>query len=125
MTFGEKLKMLRKANGMTQAQLAKKAGLSNGAIGNFESGKRTKVSFESVCKLADALGVEPEALGLRRRYDLEERMQTSMNRKIVSDDESDYRIDEIFQFYNQLNEDGKNEALKRISELCELSKYRG
>ena len=58
MNFSETLKCLRKEHGMTQAQLAQKAGLSKGAIGNFESGKRTKISFESVCRLANALEVE-------------------------------------------------------------------
>lgn len=121
MNFSEKLKYLRKEQGMTQAQLAQKSGLSKGAIGNFESGKRTKISFESVCRLADALDVAPEELGLERRYDLEKKMQSTLPNNGFN---NDTRLDEIMQAYYVLNDEGKTEALKRISELSELIRYR-
>lgn len=117
MILAERIKQLRKERGLTQAQLAQKAGLSNGAIGNFESGKRTKISFESACRLADALDVDLEELGLERRYDLEEKMK-SVPQCL------DVRLDGLISAFNELNDVGKDEAVKRISELCEISRYR-
>ena len=110
---------------MTQAQLAQKAGLSKGAIGNFESGKRTKISFESVCRLANALEVEPEELGLQRRYDLEDKMRSVIvNNTHEKEYHNDTQLDEIMQAYSYLNDKGKAEALKRIQEMIEIQKYR-
>lgn len=62
MNFAEKLRALRMEKGMTQAQLAKSAGLSNGAIGNYESGKRKNISYNSIFRIADALGVKPSEI---------------------------------------------------------------
>ena len=56
MTFGEKLKMLRKMNGMTQAQLAKKAGLSANAITEYLH-CRSYPSPSAMQRMADALGI--------------------------------------------------------------------
>ena len=55
--FGKKLKELREAAGLTQTELAKKAGLSQGGIANLEQG-RTQPAWDSVQALAAALGVD-------------------------------------------------------------------
>ncbi|MBQ2278835.1 MAG: helix-turn-helix transcriptional regulator, partial [Clostridia bacterium] len=39
--FSEKLKEIRRRDGITQLQAAKQLGVSLGAVGNWESGKRT------------------------------------------------------------------------------------
>ena len=59
MSFAERLRTLRRERGMTQEQLAKSAGLSKGAIGNYEAGKRKNISYNSIFRIADALGVKP------------------------------------------------------------------
>lgn len=59
-TLGERLRATRKAKHMTQAQLANKAGLSQGTIGNIESGIRGY--GESLLDIAKALGVSAEYL---------------------------------------------------------------
>lgn len=60
MNFAERLKDLRERAGLTQAALAKKSGLSLGAIRNYEQGIREPY-WTAVFKLADALGVTSEA----------------------------------------------------------------
>ena len=62
MDFASNLRKLRKAKGLTQAQLAKKAGMSNGAIGNYESGKRKNIQYVAVFNIARALEVSPSDL---------------------------------------------------------------
>ncbi|MFS2112713.1 helix-turn-helix domain-containing protein [Herbaspirillum frisingense] len=59
-TLGERLRATRKAKHLTQAQLAQKAHLSQGTIGNIESGIRGY--GESLLDIAKVLGVSAEYL---------------------------------------------------------------
>jgi transcriptional regulator with XRE-family HTH domain len=59
-TFAEKIKRLREAAGLTQAQLAQGAGLSLGIVRDYEQSKK-EPTLRSAFKLAEALGVSCEA----------------------------------------------------------------
>ncbi len=59
--FAERLKELRKKANITQLEFAKKFNVSNGAIGNWESGKRQPDS-ETLSKLADFFNVSIDYL---------------------------------------------------------------
>ena len=52
-----RLKILRKQAGLTQVELAKKAGLSQAHIANIENGKRD-IDFGAAIKLARALNIK-------------------------------------------------------------------
>lgn len=54
--FAERLKELRVERGLSQAQLAKAVGLSNGAIGFWELGKRVP-NLDAVIDLAKFFNV--------------------------------------------------------------------
>lgn len=54
-TFADRLRYTRRLRGLTQAELAKAARVSQGAIGNYERGLRR--SAQSIFKIAEALGV--------------------------------------------------------------------
>jgi transcriptional regulator with XRE-family HTH domain len=54
--FGPRLRELREDRGWTQQELAEAAGLSRGAVRDFEQ-SRSVPSWDSVLKLAEALGV--------------------------------------------------------------------
>ncbi len=56
-TFGEQLRRLRVAAGLSQESLAERAGLSAQAIGALETGKRRRPYPNTVAALADALGL--------------------------------------------------------------------
>ena len=58
----ESLRQHRAARGLTQAQLAKLAGVTRPAISWYETGAKTP-RLSTAYKLAEALGVELEALG--------------------------------------------------------------
>src|SRR6476619_3891646 len=58
--FGALLLRLRAAAGLTQEQLAARAGLSAAAISALESGKRRSPRFTTVELLAAALKLEPQ-----------------------------------------------------------------
>jgi transcriptional regulator with XRE-family HTH domain len=59
--FGERLRLLRTAKGMSQEQLADAAGLHRTHVSLIECNRRS-VRLESLERLAKALGVEPGEL---------------------------------------------------------------
>src|SRR5947209_5174793 len=59
-TFGQRLKALREAAGLTQQQLADRSGLHLGAVFKLEQGKRSP-SWDTVQSLCRGLGVRCEA----------------------------------------------------------------
>jgi len=56
--FGRRLKEVRESSGLTQAQLAEFAGVSEQAVKNWESGRKFP-AFERIPRLARLLGVAP------------------------------------------------------------------
>lgn len=58
-TFGSLLRRYRRGAGLTQEQLAERAGLSARAISDLERGERTKPWRETIALLADALQLAP------------------------------------------------------------------
>lgn len=62
MRFGEKVRELRTKCGMTQAELAKKAGLGLKTITNYEGGATYPQNREIYVKLAEVLGCEADYL---------------------------------------------------------------
>ena len=61
MTFGERLVMLRKKAGLTQDQVAKKAGITREVYNSYEKGIRTP-RLEYLKRLADALETDYNGL---------------------------------------------------------------
>lgn len=55
----ELLRRLRKQQRLTQAQLARRAGLAQATVSNLEKGAGSPTMYTLEC-LAEALGVEPE-----------------------------------------------------------------
>lgn len=55
--FHEKLRKLREARGLTQAELAERAGLHRVYLTQVEGGVKTNPSLDTLQRLAKALGV--------------------------------------------------------------------
>jgi len=62
MKFGEKLKAERKRNGLSQAALSEKIGISVRTLQNYEMGKRYPANMEITMNLASCLGCTAEEL---------------------------------------------------------------
>lgn len=67
--FGERVRELRLGQGLSQEDLADRAGLHRTAVSFIERAQRS-ATLETVARLASALGVEPAELmpKLRRRH---------------------------------------------------------
>lgn len=61
MNVGNNIKKIRKAKGLTQADLGRKLGISQAAIGQFEKGK-TSIKIETIEKISKALDVPVNSL---------------------------------------------------------------
>jgi len=61
-TFGDRLRQARTLRRLTQKELAQACGLSQGAIGNYESNSRRQA--KEVFRIAEALDVEPAWLAM-------------------------------------------------------------
>ncbi|HEU5432805.1 MAG TPA: helix-turn-helix domain-containing protein, partial [Thermomicrobiales bacterium] len=59
LTFGDRLRRLREAAGLSQEALAERSGLSARGISDLERGLRRQPRLETVRLLADALALEP------------------------------------------------------------------
>jgi transcriptional regulator with XRE-family HTH domain len=59
--FGQNVRRYRKAQGMTQEELASKAGINRSYLGGVERGQRT-ICMDNIAKIAQALVVAPDVL---------------------------------------------------------------
>ena len=64
MRFGEKLRALRTEKGMSQAEIARRLGISRSVICNYENGKRQNITAPVLKALAKELGVTWQELVL-------------------------------------------------------------
>jgi transcriptional regulator with XRE-family HTH domain len=110
--LGAKLREIRKSKKLTQAQLAAASDVSQGTIGNIESGLRGY--GESLVNIARALGVTPEFLRGEKGHEekgkqsLKLAKEVATNRDRVSGDE----ITELIQLYCQATEEGKKQIIR-------------
>jgi transcriptional regulator with XRE-family HTH domain len=58
-TFSQRVRLARMACGWTQKELASASGLTQSAIGNYESGQRVQPPGDALLRLAEALNVAP------------------------------------------------------------------
>ncbi len=56
------LKDLRKAQGMTQAELAERAEIDQGRLSRLESGEGRSIGLDALARLCDALHCQPADL---------------------------------------------------------------
>lgn len=74
-TFGENLRELRVAAGLTQAQIAERIGVSNTYVSALESGRKPAPPHALVESLAACLDIEGETLWRLAREEREDRLR--------------------------------------------------
>lgn len=131
MTFGEKLRTARKKCGLTQAELAKKAGLGLKTITNYENGTTYPKKREIYSVLGEILGVDADYLrnendefieaaekqfgyrGKKQAMDLVEEMGGLFAGGELSDDDLDGVMKALQNYYWKAKEDNKKYTPKK------------
>ena len=101
--FKDMLKYFRMKEHLSQSELAEKLGIAPSTISMYEVGKR-EPDFETEERIADFFNTDLNTL---RGRDIEKERQ----------------LPQIINFYDQLNDFGKQEATKRVKELTYLPQY--
>lgn len=141
MATGDKIKIFRKQQSVTQKQLSEATGLAEITIRQYEANKYIP-KIENLRKIAAALGVKLSDLlepgETVSEYDpsadvldvLSKKEDGSVIRTIstsvrIGHPSDPLNIDQqtLLRYFNHLNSKGKKEALKRIHELTQISKY--
>ena len=105
MNFGDKIKSARKAKKLTQRQFAELIGAKHNSISNWEN-NQNKPDPDTIERICGVLEITPSYL-----LGIGEEQTISKMEKVLLDS------------YNKLNDIGKKEAIKRVSELAEIPKY--
>lgn len=79
---GKRISLIRKNRGMTQEQLAEKAELSNIYISHIEN-SRSIPSLETLMKICSALDTTPDELLLGTKQDMENYLQSDIQKKLI------------------------------------------
>ncbi len=124
MDYAKNLKQARKWAGMTQAELARKAGIATITVRQYEAGNR-KPTTDNWFAIADALHLSIDELN-----DAESLPMGPFNPDDIEDakfligvKEGEFHTRMNTAFFN-LNFSGKQEAVKRVEELTEIPRYR-
>lgn len=129
--LGNLLKELRIENQLTQEELANKLNglydikLNKGMISKWESNK-SEPRFEYVKYISKLYNVSLDyLLGLSKYKNKEEELAEHRNKMLQFNNQPNENFYEntLLNSFNKLNDEGKNEAIKRVEELTELSKY--
>ena len=113
--FSKRLRSEREKLGLKQKEMAEKLNMPSNTYNGYETGKRLP-ALDIARDIADALNVTTDYLLGRSNK------RNSPNIEEIQK-ESNKEIEYIEKAISRLNDIGKKEAVKRISELTEINKY--
>lgn len=124
MKMGEKIRHLREQKNMSMEDLGKMLGVQRQAIMKYEKGIVENIPRKTIEKLARVLGVTPCDLMCFEDYYDED--QIAMEVKVIESVQGIFGKDavQMLQYFMELNEAGKQQALNTISDLTEIPKYK-
>lgn len=105
--IGNRIKYARNIRKVTLNDIAKKVGVTKSTIQRYENGKIERIKLPVVESIAIALNVNPSWI-----VGKSDAMELPSQKK-----------PKIIEYYNQLNDIGKHEAIKRVEELTYLPQY--
>lgn len=124
MKMGEKIRHLREQKNMSMDELGKMIGTQRQTIMKYEKGIVENIPRKTIEKLARVLGVTPCDLMCFEDYYDED--QIAMEVKVIESVQGIFGKDavQMLQYFMELNEAGKQQALNTISDLTEIPKYK-
>lgn len=119
-TIGDNIRRIRTEKGMTQDDLAKVVGTTTTAISRYELSSR-EPRYARLQEIANALEVPIEQLTSTQPDQVENNEKYPPIR--LEDRRQQKRVSTLLAAFLSLSERGQNEALKRVSEMTQLSQY--
>lgn len=111
--INEIIKQRRIELGLTLKDIAKALNVSESTVSRYESSEIQNMGIDKIEALSKILKCSP---GYLMGWITEKELPTT--EQSITDKEK-----ELLSYYNQLNDLGKDEAIKRVSELSEIPKY--
>ena len=72
---GERVRAARKAKGLTQTEVAERAGVSRARLDALENGRPSDIGFNNVVRMLHAVGLELQVVSGTRRPTLDDLMR--------------------------------------------------
>lgn len=116
MKFNERLRAIRKEKGLTQAELAEKAGIAVNSVRLYEAGARLP-KLDTIARMAVAMGLTAN--------DLMAGQWGKFDGIFLSDEEfqQDDREAQLIYHFRTLNDNGQTVAVERVQELAQIPAY--
>ena len=113
MKFNERLRAIRKEKGLTQAELAEKAGIAVNSVRLYEAGARLP-KLDTIARMAVAMGLTAN--------DLMAGQWGKFDGIFLSDEEfqQDDREAQLIYHFRTLNDNGQTVAVERVQELTQI-----
>lgn len=128
--IGNRIKARRKELNLTLSDIANVVGVASSTIQRYENGTISQYKLPVLESIAKALNVNPTWLV---REDAPMELTLSTKEILISDSNTkmenslsnliSIKESKLINIFNKLNETGKQEAIKRVSELSEINKY--
>lgn len=116
---GKRIKRLRKAEGLTQVQLAERIGVTKQNLYKYENGIITNIPTDKIEKIAEVFGSSPAyIMGWSEIPYEKEGLSNAVGLPSLDDDEK-----ELLSNYSTLNPTGKTEARKQVKNLTYIPEY--
>ena len=108
MDFSEKVRTIRKSKGLKQSDLADMLEVKRSTVGKWETGDN-RPTLEVLERMADLFEISIDDLLCRK--------------PVIDKFKRDEQNVRLLASYSKLNDFGKKEAVKRVSELCLIPQY--
>lgn len=116
MKFNERLRAIRKEKGLTQAELAEKAGIAVNSVRLYEAGARLP-KLDTIARMAVAMGLSANDLIAGQWGNFE---GVFLSAEEFQQDDRESRL--LYHFRN-LNDNGQTVAVERVEELAKIPDY--
>lgn len=126
MLVAERIKQLRKEANLTQEELADQLGLKKVSIQKYENGGVTNIKSQTLEKLGEIFNVSPAYIMGWDKFDSIDTTEIKEDLQILDliKMHCGYVGIELFQLFNNLNEDGKRKILYYAEDIAQISKYK-
>lgn len=125
MKIYERIKARREELGLSVIDVANALGVHRTTVYRYEDKDIEKIPIKSLRTLAKVLRCSPEYLmGWEEKKPEQVDLVTENGTIVEASHGTGKNMDALRTFWEKLNDDGQDEAVRRLEELTELKKYR-